>query len=241
MKKLILPEGKKKVLTFSYDDEVTQDRRFVEILNKYGLKCTFNLNSGTFGIKEKVVHYKNGVEVDHIKISREEAMTLYKGHEIAAHTVHHLDLAKISDDEVRSEVKDDVKSLSEIAGYTVKGMAYPYGTFNGHIDELLKECGILYSRTVEDTNDFTIPENFLQWHPTINFGEKKFDELVEKFLDNSDYDSENPKLFYIWGHSYEFDAYNSWDRLEEFCKRISGKDDVLYATNIEVFNMCKEI
>lgn len=235
MKSLYLPSGKKKVLTLSYDDEVTQDRRFVEILNKYGIKCTFNLNSGTFGIAEKCTHYKNGVTVDHIKIEREEAKTLYIGHEIAAHTVHHLDLAKISDDEVRSEVKDDIKALSEIAGYEVKGMAYPYGTFNDHIDELLKECGVLYSRTVEDTRNFNVPKNFLQWHPTINFGETGFDELVDKFLENDD----EPKLFYIWGHSYEFDAYNSWDRFEEFCKKISGRDEILYATNIEVYNLCK--
>ena len=235
MKNLILPEGKKKVLTLSYDDEVTQDIRFVEILNKYGLKCTFNLNSGTFGIKEKVVHYKNGVEVDHIKISREQAKTLYIGHEIAAHTVHHFDLGKISDEEVISEVKDDMKALSEIAGYEVNGMAYPYGTFNDHIDELLKKCGIIYSRTVEDTHEFGVPENFLQWHPTINFGEQGFDELVDEFLA----DSKEPKLFYVWGHSYEFDAYNSWERFEEFCKKVSGRSDILYATNREVYELCK--
>lgn len=235
MKGLYLPEGKKKVLTLSYDDQVTQDRRFVEILNKYGIKCTFNLNSGTFGLTGKCTHYKNGVTVDHNKISRGEAKALYAGHEIASHTVHHYDLAKITDDEVRSEVMDDMKTLSEIAGYEVKGMAYPYGTFNDHIDELLKECGIVYSRTVEDTRKFTIPDNFLQWHPTINFGEEGFDELVDEFLK----DDEEKKLFYVWGHSYEFDAYNSWDRLEEFCKKISGHDDVLYATNMEVYNLCK--
>ena len=235
MKKLLLPEGKKKVLTLSYDDEVTQDRRFVEILNKYGIKCTFNLNSGTFGLEGKCTHYKNGVTVDHNKISEEEAKILYIGHEIAVHTVNHTDLAKVTDDEVRYEVIEDMKALTKIAGYEVKGMAYPYGTFNDHIDELLKECGIVYSRTVEDTREFGIPENFLQWHPTINFGEAGFDELVDKFLEEDD----EPKLFYVWGHSYEFDAYNSWDRFEEFCKKISGHEDVLYATNMEVFNLCK--
>ena len=132
------------------------------------------------------------------------------------------------------EIADDMAALSEIAGYEVNGMAYPYGTYNDHIDEVLKECGIIYSRTVDDTRDFGIPENFLQWHPTINFGMEGFDELVEKFLEDSD----EPKLFYVWGHSYEFDAYNSWDRFEEFCKKISGHDDVLYLTNKEVYNLC---
>ena len=38
--------GKKKAITFSYDDGVTQDERLISLFNKYGLKCTFNLNSG---------------------------------------------------------------------------------------------------------------------------------------------------------------------------------------------------
>lgn len=41
--------GKKKAITFSYDDGVTQDIRLIELLDKYGLKCTFNLNSGLQG------------------------------------------------------------------------------------------------------------------------------------------------------------------------------------------------
>lgn len=237
MKKFILPEGKTKCLTLSYDDEVTQDRRFVEIINKYGLKCTFNLNSGTFGLKGKCVHYKNGVEVDHNKIEKGEAAKLYEGHEIAVHTVNHVWLDKISDDEMRSEIKCDMQALSEIAGYEVNGMAYPYGTFSEHIEKILSECGIIYSRTVEDTREFGIPDNFLEWHPTINFGEKGFMELVDKFLEDSD----EPKLMYIWGHTYEFDAYNSWDLLEEFCKKVSGHDEILFATNKQVYNMCVEV
>ena len=43
------PGGLMKAVTFSYDDAVTQDQRLIQILNKYGLKCTFNLNSARFG------------------------------------------------------------------------------------------------------------------------------------------------------------------------------------------------
>mgnify|MGYP002513618435 CR=1 FL=1 len=38
----------KKSVTFSFDDGVTQDIRLIEILNKYGLKGTFNINAGCF-------------------------------------------------------------------------------------------------------------------------------------------------------------------------------------------------
>ena len=40
--------GKMKAITFSYDDGVVQDRRLIELLDKYGLKATFNLNSEWF-------------------------------------------------------------------------------------------------------------------------------------------------------------------------------------------------
>ena len=42
------PDFKPKALTVSYDDGVRQDKRLIEILQKYGLKRTFNLNSGLF-------------------------------------------------------------------------------------------------------------------------------------------------------------------------------------------------
>ena len=45
----LYPGWKKKALTFSYDDGQIYDRRLVEIFNRYGLKGTFHLNSGTVG------------------------------------------------------------------------------------------------------------------------------------------------------------------------------------------------
>ena len=47
--------GKNKAVTFSFDDGVLQDKRTIEILNKYGLKATFNLNSGKFGTNGQVL------------------------------------------------------------------------------------------------------------------------------------------------------------------------------------------
>ena len=44
-----------------------------------------------------------------------------------------------------------------------------------------------------------------------------------------------PKLFYLWGHSYEFDEKNNWDRMEEICRKLSNKEDTWYATNIEIY------
>ena len=47
--------------------------------------------------------------------------------------------------------------------------------------------------------------------------------------------TETPKIFYIWGHSFEMDfGPDHWVKLEKFFKLISDKDDIFYGTNKEV-------
>ena len=80
-------DGKKKALTFSFDDGVTQDIRLIEILDKYGLKCTFNLNSEFLGLDGTL--FRNGRTVRHDKIKPEAVKEIYKGHEVAVHGKTH--------------------------------------------------------------------------------------------------------------------------------------------------------
>jgi hypothetical protein len=49
-------------------------------------------------------------------------------------------------------------------------------------------------------------------------------------------ETDEPQIFYILGHAYEFDIFDqmSWECFEEFCKLISGKEDIVYATNQSV-------
>ena len=49
----------------------------------------------------------------------------------------------------------------------------------------------------------------------------------------------DPMLFYLWGHSYEFEARDNWEVIEEFARTVSGKDDIWYATNIEIYDYCE--
>ena len=48
-----------------------------------------------------------------------------------------------------------------------------------------------------------------------------------------------PQLFYLWGHSYEFDNNNNWCLIENFAEKMGGRDDIWYATNIEIYNYVK--
>ena len=44
------------------------------------------------------------------------------------------------------------------------------------------------------------------------------------------------KLMYVWGHSYEFDNHDNWNVIEDFCAYMGGRNDIWYATNIEIID-----
>lgn len=226
--------GKLKAVTFSYDDGVTQDIRLIEMFNKYGLKGTFNLNSGRLG-QPRVIE-REGKTVQHNKVPEADVARIYKGHEVAAHTVNHPLLPKLSDGEITKEVEQDRLALSELVGYEVIGMAYPGGGVN--YDERVAEVvrtttGIKYARTTVSSGNFDLQRDLYVFRPTCyHHGEfDKMFELAEQFIKM---ETDTPKLFYIWGHAYEFDIHDTWDKMERFCELISGHGDIFYGTNREV-------
>lgn len=228
--------GKNKALTFSYDDGVTQDIRLIEIFNKYNLKATFNLNSELLGKENSLV--RDGVTISHTKNKPEDVKHIYAGHEIAVHTLTHPQLPLIEDDdEIIRQVNEDRLNLSELAGYEVFGMAYPGGgvNCNDRVADIIKEnTPIKYSRTIGVTYSFDPYPDIYQYKGTLYHHvdwDKLFD-MGQKFLDLK---ADSPQVFYIWGHAYEFDIFpERWEMFEEFCKMMSGKDDIFYGTNIEI-------
>ncbi len=226
--------GKKKAVTFSYDDGVTQDQRLIRLFDKYGLKCTFNINSGLLGRPGSLI--REDVTVSHVKPRACEVRAIYEGHEIAGHTLTHPALSKLSDEDIIREVEEDRLALSEIAGYEVVGMAYPGGTgcINGHVADLVRtKTGIRYARTTTSTLNFDLQDDLILFNPTV-YHHREWDALFalgEAFLSLQ---PEKPRLFYIWGHAYEFDIHGDWERFEDFCRLISGQTDIFYGTNREV-------
>lgn len=231
--RMLWPKGRRKAFTLSYDDGVTQDIRLIELLNKYKVKATFNLNAGLFGQQGTVSAGKK--EVPHIKLSRDEVITIYKGHEMAAHGQYHkclvgMDIARCVD-----EILESRKELERLEGKPITGFAYAFGAYDELVVKALEACGISYARTIESTHKFELPKNFLTWHPTCHHDDEKIYELADEFLSDEMYFTTNPaKLFYVWGHSYEFDQNDNWGHIEKFLSTIAGHDDVWYATNGEI-------
>lgn len=213
---ICFPGGKHKVLTLSYDDGRVEDRRLVGLFNEYGVKGTFHLNSGL--IMEN-------------RIPLSEYKTLYEGHEVSVHTLTHPTIARSPIEQVVLQVMEDRKRLEEAVGYPVRGMSYPNGSYSKEIMEILPSLGIKYSRVVGSSNHFGMPDNFLEWKSTCHHNHNLY-QLGEEFVNL--HKTQYLYMMYVWGHSYEFTDRDNWNVMEDFLKLVSNREDVWYATNIEI-------
>lgn len=214
---ICFPQWKHKVLTMSYDDGRHEDRHLLEIFNKYGIKGTFNLNSG--------------LKDDPKRIPQSEYKELYKGHEVACHTFSHPTISRCPLASVADEVLEDRKRLEKIMGYPVRGLAYPNGSYSDEICSLLPALGIRYGRIVGNSESFEIPSDFMRWKATCHHNHK-LQELGEQFVSLKK--KQYLYMMYVWGHSYEFTQNDNWNVMEDFCQFVGGQDDIWYATNIEI-------
>ena len=234
---LRFPGGKTKAVTLSYDDGQSADIRFTEIINKYNMKCTFNLLG-------------NKVESE-IDLSNEfiENEILAKGHEIANHGYNHRAQNKIRPIEGISDIIDCRKALEKNFGIIIRGMAFPDNCVNrflepeayARVKNYIQDLEIAYVRSGGGDNDkFNLPEDWHNWIPTAHHDNPKIMEYIDKFisLDVSRlyHPNRTPKLFYLWGHAYEFENNNNWEHLEEICQKLANKTDIWYATNIEIYD-----
>ena len=229
-----LKDGKSKVLTLSYDDGVVQDIRLIEIMDKYGIKGTFNISSGLYVPEDTERERFYG----RMKLSEAKNLYTNSGHEVAIHAYTHPYLDRLDETTVISEILDDRRGVEKDYGTIARGMAYPFGAYSDSVVETLKKCGICYSRTVNTTLSFDFPKNWLTLDPTCHHNNPKLMDLAKNFAENT------PRpaicwMFYLWGHSYEFDNNDNWNVIEEFSEYIGGKDDIWYATNIEIYDYVK--
>lgn len=228
--RLLYPGYKKKAVTFSYDDGVIQDVKFIEILNRYSLKGTFNLNYGQSG-EGKIRLDKDGMEIDCSHLCLDVNVSLYENHEIANHTYHHPHLETVEEDVQLEEYKSNKESLEKIFHKPVLGAAYPYGTYNMGSIKVQKELGIEYDRTTRSTYSFALPYDWLLWNPTIHHRDPRMMEILEKFFESED----ELALLYIWGHAYEFAIDHNFELMDEIGKKLSAHDDIAYMTNHEIY------
>lgn len=226
---LRFPNGRRKALTLSYDDGVEQDIRLMQVMDQHGLKGTFNINGGCFSSEGKTWPAGH----IHRRMSRQACYDLYanSGHEVALHALYHGDLPQVPAAHAIWQVVREKEILENMFGRIIRGMAYPYGTVDQKLADTLRGCGVAYSRTTESTGRFALPTDWLRMPATCHHNNPQLMTLAQNFLNDS---SSQPRLFYLWGHSYEFEANDNWHVIEDFAALMGGHDEIWYATNIEI-------
>lgn len=227
------PNGLKHALTMSYDDGQKFDLRLSQLFDENGIRGTFHLNTRMYTEGDK----------DNMFLSADEVKALSKRHEISMHMHTHPFPTKIPLPIVADETIENKRILEGIAGYPVRGMSYPYGDYNDEVITLLRGLGVEYSRTTQATGGFDVPEDFMKWHPTCHhngFNGESINDIWERFMHDR-YTFGKLRLFYLWGHSFEFNGANNWNVIESFCELAGGRDDVWYATNIEIVDYVNAI
>ena len=219
---LRFPGFKDKAMTLSYDDGVIYDKRLVEIMQKYGLKGTFNLNGG--------VMVDNGRRMDEnalVETFRDSGM------EVAMHGFRHLMVTACPKTDLIGEFYQDKLRLESVFGTVMRGGAYAYGAYNDETVDILRSLGVEYFRTTKSTGSFALPTDWLRLNPTTHHNgnlTELFRAFVEPRADNRPY-LMAPRLFYLWGHSYEFNDNDNWNIIEDFGKMVAERDDIWHVTN----------
>jgi len=203
--KLLFPGGRRKAFTVSFDDGLNSDRRLIEILNRHGIRGTFNVPVGA-------------------EVGAEGIRTVYAGHEVAVHD----GMGEGAPAEFAAQVASAKSNLEAIVGYPVRGMAYVGGGVTPGSAAALADVGIVYGRGIGVSRWFGVDTNFPVWSTTCHQGEAA--KYVEAFLAFPG----SPALFSLWGHSYEFRTEADWAAIEAVCTRLAGREDIWFATNIEL-------
>lgn len=243
LKRFLTP---KKYFTLSFDDGTQQDLRMIEILKKYDVDCiSWNINTeGLYGASWDLTGL--GLPgVEHQRFTKEELESgIYDGYDVLVHTRTHPSL-KIYDStpiKVVEEVQGNADDIAEITGISPVGMAWPGGDTeytDTTINIILDKTDIRFARGTMPTYDFELPTQFMKWMPTCGISDSRVLDLAYDFIN---LEAEDDCLFYVWGHSFELDAYDSYDIFESLVRMMKANEgEITLVTNTEFYELYKTL
>lgn len=203
-----------KQFVFAIDDGTVFDKKTISIFNKYGIKATFNLNSGL----QDFVWFQDWLEVRRLRL--EENKAIYDGHEVASHSLTHPYLTSLSDEDIYREVKQDIDNLRKIFHRDIETFSFPFDGYDKRSINIIKSLGITHIILPCIDDSFRRPID--TYH--IRVTSWNIDDAlnkVQRFIED-----EQAEVFVYLSHSYDYEYGNSYDKLEELCRIVSESKGV---------------
>ena len=203
-----------KQFVFAIDDGTVFDKKTISIFIKYGIKATFNLNSGL----QDFVWFQDWLEVRRLRL--EENKAIYDGHEVASHSLTHPYLTSLSDEDIYREVKQDIDNLRNIFHCDIETFSFPFDGYDERSINIIKSLGITHIILPCIDDSFRRPID--AYH--IRVTSWNIDDAltkVQRFIED-----EQAEIFVYLSHSYDYEYENSYDKLEELCRIVSENEDI---------------
>lgn len=150
---MLCPNGRDKYYTLSFDDGTAGDMRICEILRRYHLQATFNINTGLLGHSDEL--HQPVIDVIHERLPLQELTEVYDGFKLAVHG--HYSYAHMGEEPSSIAAYEIIRCKAELESVTytpVRGVAWPI-SYDGYWMEdakkLAQVCGICYARTTGET------------------------------------------------------------------------------------------
>lgn len=232
----------KTIVTTSWDDGHKLDMRLAALLKKYGVKGTFYICPQDREFKREDL------------LSTQEILSISNDFEIGGHTITHPHLSEVTIATADDEIAQSKSYFEELLEREVTAFCYPYGDFNDEVKGLVKKNGYKLARTtkryVSDVNSdvFELPTTVhafrysLEMHKILYFSNFSLTD-IEKYwnwekLAISLFDRIHRKggVFHLWGHSWEIEKFNGWQKLENVLSHISKHNNIIYQTNTEILS-----
>ena len=229
-------------VTTSWDDGHKLDMRLALLLKKYGMKGTFY-----------ICPQDREFERDDL-LRPQDILSISEDFEIGGHTITHPHLTKIPLSLAESEIAQSKAYLEELLQREVTAFCYPYGDFNDRVKNLVKKHGYRLARTTKRYDFGSVQDSFelpTTFHAYTHYSDihkilplcrfslmnlMKYWDWAALAIELFDRACRTGSIFHIWGHSWEIEKNNGWQKLETVFSYIASKDKIVYLTNTEILN-----
>jgi peptidoglycan-N-acetylglucosamine deacetylase len=225
------------LVTTSWDDGHILDRKLAGLLDDYGLR-------GTFYVAPRNIELPPWD-----RLRSRDLQALARHFEIGGHTSTHLRLTTLPDAAARREIVEGKDDLEQVIGASLRSFCYPGGQYRRRHSAMVREAGFDLARTARRGVTGRSPR--YETHTTVHAYRHLVDgpaalRLAGGNLSNArqmfwnwdvfamtmfDQVLTGGGIFHLWGHSWEIEQNDDWQRLERVMRYIGNRPDVKYVDN----------